>query len=242
MREEYREILEDAVMDSMGGEDFDEMLLRAAKKHLPQRYNKHFSAMLDEVLAEAGNKGITNRQAAQSILRNLKAPEVQAPRPVKLPEALPPPSPPAPAASLREEPATTLVAPRTGAGASKAPAQPRPPPQQTQPPRPEKAPPAGAQPPVEVALEYEGVKEMPKILDLAGAHPETLPPDVKDKLTKLVKVQKKKSDWSEGPEEGPDPTMFFKGSQRVPPVVQAREPEVEDEPVKKKKLKLLKDD
>jgi len=239
MREEYREILEDAVMDSMGGEDFDEMLLRAAKKHLPLKYNKHFSAMLDEVLAEAGNKGITNRQAAQALLRNLKAPEAQAPRPVKLPEALPVPSSPATTAYIREVPVVQPAAPRPGGVTTQPHAQP---PRLPQPPRPEKAPAPGAPPPTKGLERDECVKEMPKILDLAGAHPETLPPEVKDKLTKLVKVQKKKAEWSEGPEEGPDPTMFFKGSQRVPPVVHSVEPAAEDGPVKKKKIKQLKKD
>jgi hypothetical protein len=49
--------------------------------------------------------------------------------------------------------------------------------------------------------------------------PEILPPEVKDKLTKVVKARKQKAEWQDDSGGEVDPHLFFKGSQRCPPHV-----------------------
>jgi hypothetical protein len=179
MREQYREILEEAVAASANREDFDEMLLRVTKKHLPVRYQTHFIAMLEDILKEAENKGVTNRQAALEILKEtlpVTPKEVKGPAAVS---AVPP--------KEKEAPDSALPAPAPSPQDSAAP-------------------------------------EAPKILDLGGMRPETLPPEVKDKLSKMVKVQKKKAEWDDDSGGEVDPVLFFKGSQRCPPPVPAGKP------------------
>ena len=86
MRAEDIEIIEEAVHNSDKGADFDEMLLRATKKHLPRKYHKHISVILEEIISEADDKGLTNRQAAVSLLRMARG------QPGAIP-SIPPPEP-----------------------------------------------------------------------------------------------------------------------------------------------------
>jgi len=76
----------------------------------------------------------------------------------------------------------------------------------------------------------EKLPEEQKILDLGGTHPESLSPEIQDKLRKLVKAQKAKKAWEEGaPEEEPEPGLFFKGQQRAPPFVPLSKPAKKEE-------------
>jgi hypothetical protein len=175
MREQYLEILEEAVAASANREDFDEILLRVTKRHLPVKYHTHFIAMLDEILKEAEEKGMTNRQAAMEILKEtIPVRPKEDRRPAVAPAVIP-----------IEKEAAGMVAPEPSPGDAPAP-------------------------------------DAPKILDLGGARPETLPPEVKDKLTKIVKARKQKAEWSDDSGEEVDPHLFFKGSQRCPPHVPAK--------------------
>jgi hypothetical protein len=258
MRKEHREILEEAVRASAGGEDFDEMLLRAAKKQLPRRYNVHFTAMLDEVLTVADETGLTNRQAAQALLKELKTPAGTEAGPSHTSAT---PVRPAlyrrtAASPPREVPEAILLpmnveAPvKTGMPVKKeAPmstTEPvRPPDQHAAVPRvvrklataPEGEEGNGPQATLEVDSDAEGKN----ILDLLGAHPETFSTDVREKLKKVVKVEKKKAEWPEAADERPDPAIWFKGSQRVPPPAPLKRPEKKTVRKRIKKLKELKD-
>jgi hypothetical protein len=227
MREQYREILEDAIASSQNREDFDEMLLRSTKKQLPMKYHTHFLAMIEEVLKEAESRGMTNRQAAQQILNGMKdrtPPPVVAP-----PEALP--RQPVSAGPARQ-PSVLEAVPVMPKGDKRPADVASEPPRQIRPDmdnEPEDGPSSGEGEPADA----------PKILDLGGVHPETLPPEVKDKLSKMVKVEKQKAEWGEAPDEAPAPGIFFKGSQRCAP--DAPEKKTTNEP-EKKKLKRLKSD
>jgi hypothetical protein len=250
MREEDREILEEAVNRSAGGEDFDEMLLRATKKHLPMKYLKHFHLMLEEVLKEADERGVTNRQAAQGIIRRLPAPENPPPAPAERHPAPAPAgdqteqiiarhlrqqSPPRERAPGPDEPGNGegLYAPSHGDG----PAGPKEK-EGSDGPK-EKEGPAGHKKKEGPGEQKDGegqedsVEKLPetqKIVDLGGTHPESLPPELQDKLKKLVKAQKKKQAWEEGaPADEPEPGLFFKGRERAPPVVPLKRPEKKPE-------------
>ena len=257
MREEHRDILEEAIRTSAGGADFDEMLLRAAKKHLPRRYNVHFTAMLDEVLTVADETGLTNRQAAQALLKELKAPAGTEEGPSSTSAT---PVRPAlyrrPAASSPREVPEAILLPMKGEAPIKlgmlvkkeAPMSTA---------EPVRAPDQHAAVPKVVrklaaareeektgpdaTLEVDSDAEGKNILDLLGAHPETFSTDMREKLKNVVKVERKKAEWPEAAEEPPDPAIFFKGSQRVPPPAPHRRPEKETVRKRIKKLKDLKD-
>ncbi len=235
MREEDREILEEAIRNSAGGEDFDEMLLRSTKKHLPRKYHRQFSVLLDEVLKVADELGVSNRSAAQSIA---KTPALLSPagaRPFGIEPMPVAPAPPARMADPTDEiisrhPNQPLAPPRADAAGERKAAP------IMQPDRPA-GPPPGGERPVQGMPEGTGnasvpsegsVEKLPeeqKIVDLGGTSPDSLPPELQDKLRKLVKAQKRKQAWEEGaPEEEPAPGLFFKGQQRAPPFVPLTKP------------------
>ena len=258
MREEHREILEEAVRTSAGGEDFDEMLLRAAKKHLPRRYNVHFTTMLDEVLRVADETGLTNRQAAQALLKEMRTPAGTEARPLyptiaqvpqaplhrtapapsrEVPEAIPLPikagtplrtgTPVRKDGQMRtEEP---VMAPDQHAAVQKVVRKLA------------SAPEEEGKRDLDAPLEQDSDAEGKRILDLLGAHPETFSTDVREKLKKVVKVEKKKAEWPEAPDGEPDPTIWFKGSQPCPPPAPPRRHEKEALRKRIRKLKELKD-
>jgi len=220
MREEDREIVEEAIRKSGGGEDFDEMLLRATKKHLPRNYHRQFGLMLEEILKEADGLGVSNRIAAQSLMKKLgSAPKVtdaaedvlvrileRPPAPTKAETAGPRGAAPAPTPIMEPLPEPTAGPSVAGTGDGEGTKE---------------APPEGS---------VEKLPEEQKILDLGGTHPESLSPEIKDKLRKLVKAQKAKKAWEEGaPEEEPAPGLFFKGQQRAPPFVPLSKPAKKEE-------------
>ena len=240
MRDEDQEILEEAIRNSMGGEDFDEMLLRATKMHLPRMYHRHFSVMLEEILTVADELGVSNRSAAQSLAKRPASapllPASRAPVPPK-PSALAPAEKPADptddiiARHLNQSPAAPKAEISGGQGI--APAPPR---EKVSDPEPKTEKPKSGEPMEEDAVlgpsqgSVEKLPEEQKILDLGGTSPESLPPELKDKLRKLVKAQKRKQDWEEGaPEEEPAPGLFFKGQQRAPPFVPLTKPVKKEE-------------
>jgi len=249
MREEDREILDEAIRNSAGGDDFDEMLLRATKKHLPRKYHRQFSVILEEILALADDLGTSNRSAALSLARKpAEAPAAPA-KQVPAPPRLPAPE----IAGKKADPTDDLIArhlnlPKAPANADAAG---------------DRNAAAVPQPEMPVALTTEAdkpaldepgkaedggkpaegsVEKLPeehKIVDLGGTSPDSLPPELKDKLRKLVKAQKRKQAWEEGaPEEEPAPGIFFKGQQRAPPFVPltkpAPKPEAKNGPAEKK--------
>jgi hypothetical protein len=66
----------------------------------------------------------------------------------------------------------------------------------------------------------EKLPEEQKILDLGGTSPDSLSPEMKEKLRKLVKAQKPRQALEEGPStDEPEQGLFFKGQQRAPPFV-----------------------
>ena len=246
MRDEDQEILEEAIRNSAAGEDFDEMLLRATKKHLPRRYHKQFTVILEEVVMEADERCLSNRQAAQNLLKGCASKETQKrtghaglPPVISGPLASTGEPRPTPVGAdfpedmlmkhlhqselgARPEPGTQTMppaerkhpveAPQIKKGASGDAAGP-----------PENAERAGGAEKTEGPVEM--LPETEKIVDLGGTHPESLPPELKDKLKKLVKAQKKKQSWDEKPaEEDAVPGLFFKGQQRAPPVISPRKP------------------
>jgi len=207
MREQYRDILEDALAASANREDFDEMLLRATKRHLPVKYHSHFISMLEEILAEAERKGLTNRQSARAIVDGMSIPTTttepvrHAPplqkkvvvgptRRVPVAETIPvPPKEVRAHAEHKDEKAMVLVD-------------------------------ADSEPPGDASG-----PDAPKILDLGGVRPDTLSPEIKDKLSKLVKARKQKADWEDGSGEQVDNGLFFRGTQRCPPQVLTKKPD-----------------
>jgi hypothetical protein len=243
MRDEDREILEEAIRNSAAGEDFDEMLLRTTKKHLPRKYHRQFTVLLEEILNEAEERCLSNRQAAQNMLK-----AVVAGKSVQRPQHAPAPPPMAEVLEPSEERnATPVRADATEQIIAKHLHQARPLDREEH----EKQP-AGTdstiKPPehanvgteADAELEVEGpegpegpVEKLPqteKIVDLGGTHPESLPPELRDKLKKLVKAQKKKQAWDEkAADEEVEPGLFFKGQQRAPPIVPLRKPERKDE-------------
>lgn len=258
MREEHREILEEAVRASACGEDFDEMLLRAAKKHLPRRYNVHFTTMLDEVLRVADETGLTNRQAAQALLKDMRAPAEAEVRPLYPTISPVPPAPPhrtitGPPREVPEAiplPMSAETPIRTGTpvrkdGPMRTGEPVRAPDQHAAVPKvvrklapvPEEEKGAGPDAPLEPDSDAEGKK----ILDLLGAHPETFSTDMREKLKKVVKVEKKKAEWPEAADGEPDPTVWFKGSQRCPPAAPPKRLKKETVRKRIRKLKELKD-
>jgi len=224
MREEDREILQEAVNRSAGGDDFDEMLLRATKKHLPRVYNKRFAAVLEEILNEADERGLSNRQAALSLLKTA-GPMI--PVPERPPILRPPAAFPAVATS-RVAPPVPAEEPPSGT----IPDELRPKPEASSV-APEAAPPAIAPGEEEAGGTDDSVEKLPetsKIVDLGGTRPESLPPELQDKLKKLVKAQKKRQAWEEGaPDEETEPGLFFKGAQRAPPIVPLKRPDKKPE-------------
>jgi hypothetical protein len=219
MREEDRVILEEAIRNSAGGDDFDEMLLRATKKHLPRKYHRQFSVFLEEILGQADELGVSNRLAAQSILKRLAPPEKPADplEDVLARHVARPPAAPAPEAKAVIAPA---VAP-----AEKAPL-----------PEPGALKSAGEKDGHEEAVDETGdgamekLPEEQKILDLGGTSPDSLSPEMKEKLRKLVKAQKRKQAWEDGTStDEPEPGLFFKGQQRAPPFVPLGRPVKNDE-------------
>jgi hypothetical protein len=220
MREEDIVILEEAIRNSAGGEDFDEMLLRATKKHLPRKYHVQFSVLLEDVLREADERGASNRSAAQAL--------VQRPaRPLKkqdiADEVLARHLGPQPSPAREEPPAPRIAAPEATAIRTPVPA-----------PLKEEPAPAGAMTADAVGepagVPVEKLPEEQKILDLGGTSPDSLSPEMQEKLRKLVKAQKRRKDWEEGAsDEKPDPGLFFKGQQRAPPFVPLGRPPKKDE-------------
>jgi|GEM_PF-1909316 len=198
MRETDREILEEAIRNSGMGEDFDEMLLRAIKRQLPRSYHRQFSVILGEIIEEADALGTGNRAAAQSLLRKGAAVTDAPGRPL-----------PAPPASL---PPIEVAQPGPVTGRPAAVAPPATAPAPT-------AEPAGSETTGEPSGgSVERLPEEQRILDLGGTSPESLSPEMRDKLSKLVKAQKRRQEWQEDQSaEEPDPGLFFKGQQRVPP-------------------------
>jgi len=205
MREQYLEMLEEAVAASANREDFDEMLLRVTKRHLPVKYHTHFIAMLDEILKEAEEKGMTNRQAAMEILKGAKGPGTS--HPAAHYETLLRKAPPSGHPDLPPVAQTIPARPKEDKRPAAA--------TQAHPVENEAAADDGhASSPVD-----ENAAEAPKILDLGGMKPETLPPEVKVKLTKIVKARKQKAEWDDDSGGDVDPRIFFKGSQRCPPQI-----------------------
>jgi hypothetical protein len=235
MREEDQEILEEALRNSGGGEDFDEMLLRATKKHLPRKYHRQFSVMLEEILKEADELGVSNRSAAQSLARKLGPSPFVPGRPAPVPPV--PVAQPAP--ERKPDPAVDILSRhlhQAPAPANNETANLRVAPIAPLPEKEEKKEPDGDRPVAEAPAQEEAgaepsggsVEKLPeeqKILDLGGTSPDSLPPELKDKLRKLVKAQKRRQAWEEGaPEEEPAPGLFFKGQQRAPPFVPLSRP------------------
>ncbi|MGQ9582161.1 MAG: hypothetical protein ACUVV6_01435 [Thermoplasmatota archaeon] len=202
IRKEDVELVEEALGASGAGEDFDEILLRTVKRHLPASYHRRFAGLMEEILQIAGKMGSTNRQAARELVTEARAAtpsdaERGAPGEPILQEPLTPAGA-GPAAALAE-PGSAGSGPveggpqaEAGAGSGET----------------------GAEGPVKT--ESEALPAVESILDLGGTAPESLPPEMKDKLRRVVKVQKPKPDWEEGPQEELDPTIWFKGSQRAP--------------------------
>lgn len=209
MRQQYREILEEAVAASASREDFDEMLLRATKRHLPVRYHSHFISMLGEILDRAEKREMTNRQAAREILSEMEGPADQ-----HDPQRAQSPAP-APLTPARNVPAAETLPVPPGEEGKPAPGPPVPARKGE-----DADVPAGTPPPEECA----NAAEAPKILDLGGVRPDTLSPQMRDKLSKLVKAKKPKAEWEDASAGEVDPGLFFKGHQRCPPQVLPKKP------------------
>jgi len=251
MRAEDIEIIEEAVRNSDKGADFDEMLLRATKKHLPRKYHKHVSVILEEIISEADDKGLTNRQAAVSLLRMARG----------LPGAIPSIPPPEPEHVAKPQPAAAKGTVQVAVSAP-----PQTPMVQSYPLQKHDTKPSGPASSFEKGLEDEidaeierakkvatvkprsageekgteealeireaGEEKLPEvdnILDLSGSHPEELPPEMREKLKKVVRVQKKQVPPEEEGDEELDPHVWFRGSRPAVPLAPPKEPEEGEE-------------
>jgi len=264
MRSEDLEIIEEALRNSTQGADFDEMLLRAVKKHLPRKYHKHFSIILEEIVNEADEKGISNRQAAASLVRiahgqpgaipSIPPPEPEIPETGHAPASVPraqaqkaaaqhqatvcaPPQTPIVQAYSVQRTAAKKAIPAEGSIESDVEAEF----DATR--KAENAPAAlvdgraggkhmkGASDSADEASNEdtgegeENIPEVAKIVDLSGSHPEALPPELREKLKKVVKVQKKQLPSEEaGTEEDLDPHVWFRGNRPAIPLSAERKP------------------
>jgi len=207
MRHQYRDILEEAVAASANREDFDEMLLRATKRHLPVRYHSHFISMLEEILALAEKMEMTNRQAARAILESMDVPPASK-EPARHQPADPKGAVAVPAATAQptakilavSKEVKVVVAPSNANGSVQGVAS--------------SPQPADSGPP-----------EASKILDLGGVRPDTLSQEVRNKLSRMVKARKEKAEWDGDSGDEADARLFFKGSQRCPPQIPSRNPQ-----------------